>query len=302
VARETTIVADIIALDAVNRTASLRGPLGNVVVLPVRDPEQFKLIAVGDQVEVTYVEAVALSVTPVAAATMATPRPEYRVFAFVWASGVDGDITTHNPLNPAEQVRVSFDWDFDNLLDDLDAAFMIYGDARFGRWSVFGDYTYTKVSPTSNLDRSVVFDRADTDLKTQIGQVNVGYAIWADRANRGNRFELYGGARYYSMRNKVLFRSGPNDLESVSKDDWWDGVVGVRAVWDLAPRWVAVGQLDGGWGGSDHSVQFWGYVGYQFDWGSVGGGWRYLNFKRDHGGVTQDLTYNGPLISVTAKF
>jgi hypothetical protein len=140
----------------------------------VRDPEQFKLIAVGDQVEATYVEAVALSVTPVAAIAMAPPWPEYRLFAFVWASGVDGDITTRNPLNPSQQVRVSFDWDFDNLLDDLDAAFMIYGDARFGRWSVFGDYTYTKVSPSSNLDRSVVFDRADTDLKTQIGQVNAG--------------------------------------------------------------------------------------------------------------------------------
>jgi len=76
----------------------------------------------------------------------------------------------------------------------------------------------------------------------------------------------------------------------------------VRAVWQLAPRWVAVGQLDGGWGGSDHSVHAWAYVGYQFDWGSVGAGWRYLNFKRDSHGVTNDLSYNGPLLGVAMKF
>jgi hypothetical protein len=32
----------------------------------VRDPEQFKLIAKGDQVEATYTEAVAIEVTPAA--------------------------------------------------------------------------------------------------------------------------------------------------------------------------------------------------------------------------------------------
>jgi hypothetical protein len=45
---------------------SLRGPK-QTVDLQVRDPEQFKLVKVGDQVEATYTEAVALSVEPVAA-------------------------------------------------------------------------------------------------------------------------------------------------------------------------------------------------------------------------------------------
>ena len=72
--RETVIVADVIATDAPTQTISLRGPGGRTVILPLRDPEQFKRIAVGDQVEATYVEAAALSITP--ATTAMTPAAQ----------------------------------------------------------------------------------------------------------------------------------------------------------------------------------------------------------------------------------
>ena len=299
--RQVTIVADVIALDPAKQTVSLRGPKGNVVVLPVRDPEQFKLVAVGDQVEATYVEAAAISVTPVAAPapTMAAKSPTYSAFLFFWAPGLDGDITTHSPIDPGQQVRVSFDWNFGKIWDNLDMAFMVYGDARFGRWSVLGDYTYTKISPSRDLDRLPNLDKVDAYIKTGYGQLAAGYAVWE---NPATRIELYGGARYYSLRQELVFRSGPNDFPSKATDDWWDGIVGVRGLWQLAPRWVAVGQLDGGWGGPEHSMGVWGYVGYQFDWGSVGGGWRYINFKRDNGGVTADLSFNGPLFGAVMRF
>jgi len=60
-AREVHVVADVIAVDALTQTVRLRGPT-RVVDLRVQDPEQFKLVAVGDQVEATYTEAVAISV------------------------------------------------------------------------------------------------------------------------------------------------------------------------------------------------------------------------------------------------
>lgn len=89
-----------VALDAINRTASLRGPKGNVVVLPARDPEQFRRIAVGDPIEAKYVEAVALGVTPVqpavAAAIASAPKP-LSVFLFLWGAAVDGDFSVTGP-------------------------------------------------------------------------------------------------------------------------------------------------------------------------------------------------------------
>jgi hypothetical protein len=65
--RQVTVIADVIAVDAKKQTVRLRGPQ-RIVDLKVRDPNQFKLIKVGDQVEATFTEAVALSVEP-------APRP-----------------------------------------------------------------------------------------------------------------------------------------------------------------------------------------------------------------------------------
>ncbi len=71
--RERVIVADVIAVDPTRQTVSLRGVGGKVLDLPVKDPEQFRRIAVGDQVQATYVEAVALSITPTAAPPAPAP-------------------------------------------------------------------------------------------------------------------------------------------------------------------------------------------------------------------------------------
>ena len=77
--RETVIVADVTAVNPATQTVSLRGPGGRVVNLPIRDPEQFRRISVGDQVEATYVEAAALSITPAP-----TPAPAMAPVAAPW--------------------------------------------------------------------------------------------------------------------------------------------------------------------------------------------------------------------------
>jgi hypothetical protein len=63
--RQVTVVGDVTKVDAATQTVTVKGPQ-RTVDLKVRDPEQFKLIAVGDQIEATFTEALALSVTPAA--------------------------------------------------------------------------------------------------------------------------------------------------------------------------------------------------------------------------------------------
>jgi hypothetical protein len=63
-ARQVTVVADVIAVDPKASTITLKGPKGKVVTVDVRNPDQFKVVKKGDQVEVTYTEALALSVEP----------------------------------------------------------------------------------------------------------------------------------------------------------------------------------------------------------------------------------------------
>jgi len=63
VGRQVTVVGDVIKVDAATQTVTVKGPQ-RTVGLKVHDPEQFKLIAVGDQIQATYTEALALAVTP----------------------------------------------------------------------------------------------------------------------------------------------------------------------------------------------------------------------------------------------
>jgi len=61
--RQVTIVADVVDVDAAKQTITLRGPK-RTVDLRIPDPEQFKRVAKGDQVEATYTQAVAVVVEP----------------------------------------------------------------------------------------------------------------------------------------------------------------------------------------------------------------------------------------------
>jgi Cu/Ag efflux protein CusF len=66
VAEQVTVTADVTAVDAKTGIVTLKGPK-QVVDLHVADPEQLKLIKVGDQIEAVYTQALALSVEPAAA-------------------------------------------------------------------------------------------------------------------------------------------------------------------------------------------------------------------------------------------
>ena len=73
-ARSITLLADVVGVDPKASTITLKGPKGNEVTLDVRNPEQFKVVKKGDQVEVTYTEALALSVEPAPKPAAATKK------------------------------------------------------------------------------------------------------------------------------------------------------------------------------------------------------------------------------------
>ena len=61
-ARSYTVVATIHALDRAKGTATLEDEQGNLTTIEVRNPDHFDVARVGDLVEITYTEAVAISV------------------------------------------------------------------------------------------------------------------------------------------------------------------------------------------------------------------------------------------------
>ena len=61
-ARVTTIVTTITGIDKAAGTVTLQGPTGKATTVKARDPRNLDRVAVGDLVEITYTEAVAVSV------------------------------------------------------------------------------------------------------------------------------------------------------------------------------------------------------------------------------------------------
>ncbi len=66
VARRVSITASIEAIDLANGTVTLKGPQGNTRTIKARNPDNLKKVKVGDLVDITYTEAVALKVEPAA--------------------------------------------------------------------------------------------------------------------------------------------------------------------------------------------------------------------------------------------
>jgi hypothetical protein len=62
--REVKVTAEVTGIDTAKKTVFLKGPKGNVVALDIHDPEQMKLVKVGDKVEATYTQALAISMAP----------------------------------------------------------------------------------------------------------------------------------------------------------------------------------------------------------------------------------------------
>jgi Cu/Ag efflux protein CusF len=62
VGRKVTAIATVVAIDTKKQFVTLRGPKGNEYDVQVPDPAQLKAIAKGDEVEVVYTEALAVSV------------------------------------------------------------------------------------------------------------------------------------------------------------------------------------------------------------------------------------------------
>ncbi|HXJ81773.1 MAG TPA: hypothetical protein VMS64_24210 [Candidatus Methylomirabilis sp.] len=62
VGERVTVTATIVGIDKKAHTATIKGPEGNTVTVKARDPKNLDKVKVGDNVEITYTEALAISI------------------------------------------------------------------------------------------------------------------------------------------------------------------------------------------------------------------------------------------------
>jgi ribosome maturation factor RimP len=61
IGQQITVTATIVGIDKKAQTATIKGPEGNTVTVKARDPKNLDKVKVGDNVEITYTEALAIS-------------------------------------------------------------------------------------------------------------------------------------------------------------------------------------------------------------------------------------------------
>lgn len=273
---------------------------------------------------------VALAAPPVASAQPDAPPWQFSVMPYLWLPSVNGKISYGPP--PSNGGSANVDIDTSTVLDNLDIAFMINGQARKGRWLVATDLIYLDFGSVDSSVRSASFDlgprgRINVDatgnsgtqskLKGWLWTTVGGYAAVQER--RWN-LDVLGGFRYLNLDastswqlNASLTATDPIGGQTATfarqgsaekSDTVWAGIVGAKGRAKLGESdWFVNYYGDiGGWSNLFTWQGLLG-VGYAFKWGDVIFDYRYLYYSQSGQDKLIDwISFGGFALGVNFRF
>jgi len=237
-------------------------------------------------------------VTPVVPEAKVIETPGGWTFAFspyFWAAGLSGK-TSQFGL-PAVNIHSNFS----DIWDNLDFAAMAIGEARYGRYSFFGDLLYTKISTGSATPRGILANSVAVKSETFAGTFGAGYSLLQSGPSH---LDIVGGVRVWSVNSHLSFDGGV--LDGVSRGDhatWVDGIAGLRGNYFITPHvyLTAWGLVGAGQAKIDWDVA--GGLGYKFnDRISALAGYRALGVNYSHDGFSFDAVQQGPILGMVVHF
>ena len=167
----------------------------------------------------------------------------WSITPYLWATETSVDLTFRDTNIGTGEIS------FSDLLDILDAAFMIHVEGGRGNWTAFGDLTYLKTSDSTERTALVI----DTNSKQLF--LDGAVAWWPQGA--GSNFNLYGGVRFSGFDDRYTFRLIADDSivgERRSDKDYYDALVGLRYRFDFSERWSLLTRADTSFGDSEGTV------------------------------------------------
>ena len=252
----------------------------------------------------------------------------FQITPYGWFTGLNGTITTNGR-------SVSTAVSFSDLVQDSDELipFMGYMEAGKDRFSIFGDFFYSKVGFSAEKSKQVnpvaglVLDaKAKASLTTTmtIAQAALAYDVIKQQ---GTSVAFYGGLRYWDMSSELdlkvkasvkltnlgLKREGKYAVARSGNVDWVDPVVGLRVRQEITPhdQISILGDIGGFGVGSQFSWQVFGGYTHSWDIGrqtqlALALGYRILSVNYEQGSGTNqqalDLTLHGPLAGLSVRW
>lgn len=214
---------------------------------------------------------------------------------YFWAAGINGTAGQFG------RPPIKMSSDFGSLLKDLDFSFMGVAEARYGRYSLFGDVIYTKISTGGATPYGVLSKSVDVTSQTFSGFFGGGYSVLEEGKSR---LDVMAGGRVWYASTAISISGGLFDGKSKRDSATWiDAVGGIRGQYFFTDNlyltgWGVVG---GGQAKLDWDVA--GAVGYQFKNNlSAVAGYRALGVNYNHDGFVYDVVQKGPILGLVYHF
>jgi hypothetical protein len=239
---------------------------------------------------------------------------------YLWLPNIDGTLKYSVPPGAGGSPEVKAGPN--DYLENLNLAFMISGEVRKARFSVFTDVIYLDFSNQDSTVKSINFGgtqvsssanvSTDSSLKGAAWTLGAGYAVLAGRPVD---FDVFGGLRYFGLEAKTDWQLtttviGPGGGQTFprtggisQREDLWDGIVGIRGrIWLGGSNWSIPYYSDIGTGSS--SLTWQGMIGIAYSWKVVGLtlAYRHLYYDMKSDKLIQDMRFSGPALGVTFRW
>jgi hypothetical protein len=259
-----------------------------------------------------------------AAAQPDAPPWKFSLMPYLWLPSVDGKLRYGPPPPGGGTANVSVD--ADTLLDNLDFAFMINGEARKGRWLIATDYIYLDFGKADSAVRSVDFNpgpgrinvstgaldaSAQSSLRGDVWTLVGGYAAVEGKAS----LDVIGGFRYLGITAKTDWQltatvnlpnstlTFPRSGNAEKSEDIWSAIVGAKGRAKLGESaWFVNYYADIGGGSSNFTWQGVAGIGYAFKWGDIIFDYRYLYYSQSGDKLIDDISFGGFALGANFRF
>lgn len=236
-----------------------------------------------------------------AAAQSAPPEGRWTgsVTPYIWGIGLSGTV---RPL--ASGPTLTVDRSLGDILDSLDAAGFISGQARRDDWVLIGDLTFSRSSMQGRIGPPGLPPGLRPQAKARERQRTLTALIGRTISEgTASRVDLLAGIRAWSLRAEVAVPATRIEVRSTTTIT--DPIVGVRWEGPLGGHWSAMAYGDVGGFGIDSKFTWQVLAAAKRPIGQsshLSLGWRHLAVDYREDGRRLDLAFTGPFVGWTWDF
>lgn len=237
-----------------------------------------------------FTRAASLLTALVALPSMASAEDEwqFRFTPYAWVASLSTDTTIGSGPSTSTDT---------DLLDVLDFALLLSGEARKGDWGVIAEFNYLNLSDDFTAGGGLF--SGESELNGVMGGFSVAYRVLGDESASVDAFT---GFRIWSLEAVLDFRFLPTAKRETT---FVDPIIGLRGSYDLTDNIFVSGLANiGGFGvGSESQWELLGRVSYRFNESySAGIGYRHLALEFDRDRADVDAAMSGAFLALDINF